>query len=136
MQLSWAAQLPSAIPLRELLVVARGLETDAALCVFAPDDTVEPADRRGYAALVIAYTRFDEPVAILEDGCCALLIREGGASAATAAARRILTEAGRVGLASRLRVAVCPVLDTAEDALLSARQGAASTAPGEVTQAA
>jgi hypothetical protein len=132
----WASQLPSAIPLRDFLVAAAAPESDAAVCVFAPDESVEPNDRRGYAALVIAYSRFEEPVAILDDGCCALLIREGGVSAATAAARRILAQAGRMGLASRLRVGVAAVLDTPDDALLSARGGAAASTPGEVSGAA
>lgn len=128
----WAAQLPDAMPLPELLAAARLAGDGAALCVFAPADTVTASDRRGYAALVIAYTRFEEPVAILEDGCCALLIREGGAAGATAAAQRILVEAGRVGLASFLRVGVAAVVESAEDALLAAREGAVRGVPGEV----
>lgn len=128
----WAAQLPSAIPLRDFLVAAAAPETDSAVCVFAPDESVEPNDRRGYAALVIAYSRFEEPVAILDDGCTALLIREGGVSAATAAARRILAQAARMGLEMRLRVGVAAVTDTPDEALLSARSGAAGGSPGEV----
>ena len=132
----WAAQLPSAIPLRDLLAVARESADDAVVCVFAPAESVEQADRRGYAALVVAYTRFEEPVAILDDGCCALLIREGGPSAAIAAARRILGQAGRLGLAAQLRVGVAPIGDSPQAALQSARLEAAGGQPGEVAGAA
>jgi len=133
---SWAAQLPSAVPLGELLAAAEQSGDDAALCVFSPADSVDPADRRGYAALVIAYTRFEEPVAILEDGSCVLLVREGGTSSATACARRILGQAARMGLASRLRVGVAAILDGAGQALQAARAQAASGEPGEVAGAA
>lgn len=133
---SWASQLPSAIPLGELLTAAEQAGDDAALCVFSPDDTVEQADRRGYVALVIAYTRFEEPVAILEDGSCALLIREGGRPAASACARRILGQASRMGLASRLHVGVAAILDGAGQALHAARAEAETSEPGEVAGAA
>jgi len=132
----WAAQLPDAMPLRELLTAARNVGEGAALCIFAPAESIELTDRRGFAALVIAYTRFEEPVAILDDGCCALLIREGSTAGATAAAQRILAEAGRVGLASQLRVGVAPVVETPEDALLAARAGAVAGMPGQVAVAA
>jgi hypothetical protein len=132
----WAAQLPAAIPLSELLHVAEQAGEDAAFSVFAPDDSVELADRRGYVALVIAYTRFEEPVAILDDGCCALLIRDGGTSAASAASRRILTQAARLGLASQLRVGVAPIHDSPEAALRAARIEAASGEPGAIAGAA
>jgi hypothetical protein len=132
----WAAQLPSAIPLGELLAVAQQAGEDAAFCVFAPDDSIELADRRGYVALVIAYTRFEEPVAILDDGCCALLIRDGGTSAASAAARRILTQAARLGLASQLRVGVATILGSPDAALRATRAEAAGCAPGAIAGAA
>lgn len=132
----WAAQLPAAVPLSELLTAAEQSGDDAALCVFSPDETVEHGDRRGYAALVIAYTRFEEPVAILDDGACVLLIREGGPSSASACARRILAQADRMGLASRLRVGVAAILDGAGQALHAARDQAATGVPGEVAGAA
>jgi hypothetical protein len=136
MSLPWASQLPAAVPLGALLAAAVEAGDDAAVCVFAPDATVEAGDRRGYAALVIAYTRFEEPVAILEDGCTALLIREGGVSAAAAAATRILNQAARMGLASRLRVGVAPIQRTPAEALKAARLEAASSLPGRIAGAA
>jgi hypothetical protein len=132
----WAAQLPAAVSLRDLLAAAREAGDDAALCVFAPDVTVEHGDRRGYAALVIAYSRFEEPVAILDDGCTALLIRDGGVSSGNAVARRILTQAGRLGLAARLRVGVAAITQGAEAALHEARAQADTGQPGEVAGAA
>jgi hypothetical protein len=132
----WAAQLPSAVPLGELLTAADQSGDSAAFCVFAPSDSVAPADRRGYAALVIAYSRFEEPVAILDDGACLLLIREGGLPAAANAARRVLAQAGRLGLARQLRVGVAAIVDGADGALRAARGLAGSGPEGEVAGAA
>lgn len=136
MSLPWVSQLPTAVPLGALLAAAASAGDDAAVCVFAPDSTVEPGDRRGYAALVIAYSRFEEPVSILDDGCTALLICAGGVSAASAAATRILTQASRMGLASRLRVGVAAIHDSAETALRAARTQADAGQPGQVAGAA
>jgi hypothetical protein len=132
----WVAQLPSAVPMREFVAAATEAADDAALCVFAPDDTVEPQDRRGYAALVIAYSRFEEPVSILDDGCSALLIREGGLGAGAAACRRIVAQAARMGLASRLRVGVALVAGDPAIGLRNARSIAAKGEPGEIAGAA
>lgn len=132
----WAAQLPSAVPLSELLSAADQTAGDGAFCVFAPSEAIAPADRRGYAALVIAYSRFEEPVAILDDGACLLLIRGGGLAAAAAAARRVLTQAGRLGLATRLRVGVAQIVDGPDDALRTAQGLAGGGLPGEVAGAA
>jgi len=132
----WVAQLPSAIPVRDFLAAATEAADDAAVCVFAPDDVIEPQDRRGYAALVIAYSRFEEPVTILDDGCTALLIREGGVSAAGAACRRIVAQAARMGLDSRLRVGLALVAGDAATALRSARTNAAKGSPGDIAGAA
>ena len=136
MSQSWASQLPSAVSLRDLLAAAREAAEDAAVCVFAPDHSVEHGDRRGYAALVIAYSRFEEPVAILDDGCTALLIREGGVSSASAVAGRILAQAGRMGLAARLRVGVAAITESAEAALHAARAQADTGEPGRIAGAA
>lgn len=132
----WVAQLPSAVPLRDFVVAAAEAASDAAVCVFAPDDSVEPQDRRGYAALVIAYSRFEEPVTILEDGCTALLIRDGGLAAGAAACRRILAQAARMGLESRLRVGMALVAGDPATALRAARTNAAKGEPGAIAGAA
>ncbi|HEV7678012.1 MAG TPA: hypothetical protein VGQ42_05555 [Candidatus Dormibacteraeota bacterium] len=128
----WVAQLPSAVPVRDFMANAIESAPDAAVCVFAPDDSVHPGDRRGYAALVIAYSRFEEPVTILDDGCTALLIREGGTAAAAAACRRILGQASRMGLESRLRVGIGLIAGAPDLALRAARSAAAANAPGEI----
>jgi hypothetical protein len=128
----WVAQLPSAVSIRDFMANAIESGPDAALCVFAPDDSVEPGDRRGYAALVIAYSRFEEPVTILDDGCTALLIREGGTAAGAAACRRILGQASRMGLESRLRVGIALIAGAPDFALRAARSAAASNPPGEI----
>jgi hypothetical protein len=132
----WVAQLPSAVPWRDFVAAATEAADDAAVCVFAPDDVVEPGDRRGYAALVIAYSRFEEPVSILDDGCTALLIREGGLPAAAAACRRIVAQAGRMGLESRLRVGLALIAGDPAVALRNARSSAARGVPGEIAGAA
>ena len=132
----WVAQLPSAVPMPEFLAAARDAAEDAAVCVSAPDDSVEPQDRRGYAALVIAYSRFEEPVTILDDGCTALLIRDGGAHAGTAACQRIVAQAARMGLESRLRVGLALTGGDPATALRAARSNAARGVPGEIAGAA
>lgn len=136
MSLNWASQLPTAVPLSVLLAAAMEAGDDAALLVFAPDDAVERGDRRGYAALVVAYSRFEEPVAILEDGGTVLLIRTGGVAGAHAAATRILTQATRMGLASRLRVGVAALHETPADTLRTARSRAEIGRPGQIAGAA
>jgi hypothetical protein len=132
----WVAQLPSAVPMREFVAAAIEAAADAAVCVFAPDDVVEPQDRRGYAALVIAYSRFEEPVTILDDGCTALLIRDGGLAAGTAACNRIVAQAARMGLESRLRVGMALVAGDPATALRIARSSAAQGLPGQIAGAA
>jgi hypothetical protein len=132
----WVAQLPSAVPMRDFVAAANEAASDAAVCVFVPDDTVEPQDRRGYAALVIAYSRFEEPVTILDDGCTALLIRDGGLLAGAAACRRILNQAARMGLESRLRVGMALIAGDPATALRSARSNAAKGEPGAIAGAA
>jgi hypothetical protein len=132
----WVAQLPSAVPMRDFVTAANEAAPDAAVCVFAPDDAVESHDRRGYAALVIAYSRFEEPVTILDDGCTALLIRDGGLSAGASACRRILGQAARMGLESRLRVGVALIAGNPSTAVRSARGIAAQCEPGRIAGAA
>jgi hypothetical protein len=132
----WVAQLPSAVSLRDFLAAAAEAADDAAVCVFVPDDSVEPQDRRGYAALVIAYSRFEEPVTILDDGCTALLIRDGGLAAGSAACERIVAQAARMGLESRLRVGMALVDRDAAAALRGARSSASKGSPGEIAGAA
>jgi hypothetical protein len=132
----WVAQLPSAVPMRDFVASATEASDDAAVCVFMPDDSVESQDRRGYAALVIAYSRFEEPVTILDDGCTALLIREGGLDAGGAASRRIVAQAARMGLASRLRVGVALIDRDPAVALRNARSVAAAGLPGQIAGAA
>jgi hypothetical protein len=134
----WASQFADAVSLSDLAAAARQAGEDAAVCVFVPDETVEFGDRRGYAALVIAYSRFEEPVAILEDGGTALLIREGGVAAAAAVAARILAQAARMGLASRLRAGVAALSGwgSVEAALRWARTEADAGEPGQIAGAA
>ena len=132
----WVAQLPSAVTMRDFVAAAMEAGDDAAVCVFCPDDSVESQDRRGYAALVIAYSRFEEPVTILDDGCTALLIRDGGVDAGAAASRRIVAQAARMGLESRLRVGVALVDRDPALALRSARRSAAAGLPGQIAGAA
>lgn len=135
MDAAWSAQLPSAVSLDELLTSALPHTDGQACCVFAADG-VDLAARRGYAALVLAYARRDEPVAVLEDGAAVLLVRDGGVPAASVVARRVLAQAARVGLDAELQVGLAPLGTDPAGGLRSARAAARRAGPGGIAEAA
>lgn len=130
-QLPWAASWEAFA--REAL--ASGPET--ACCVFAIDSAIPAQARSGYAALVIAYSRADEPVVILEDGSAVVLIKSGGTTSGEIMARRVLAQMSKLALDRTLRAGVAAVDDGDVDrALERARATAATADPGGISVAA
>jgi hypothetical protein len=130
----WTAQLPAAVPVDDLVAEAVTIGAASACCVFAADG-VAYAERRGYAALVVAYSRDGEPVAVLEDGAAVLLIRQGGVAAAATVAKRILGQAGRVGLDQEMRVGVAGLGEDPRAGIAAAREAARTVSPGRIAAA-
>ena len=68
------SQLPWAVGHDRFLAAAEAITGEGACCLFVIDEAIPASARSGYAALVIAYARANEPVTILEGGAAALLI--------------------------------------------------------------
>jgi hypothetical protein len=126
------SQLPWAVTRSEFERAAAEVEQDGAVCVFVIDDSIPKDARSGYAALVIAYARADEPVLILEDGGAALLIRDGGTAAGEVAARRVLNQMRRLALNRTLRAGVVSLAGDPDAAVRAARNAAENGSAGEV----
>ena len=136
MDLPPVSQLPWAAGHKRFLAAAEGVNGDGACCLFVIDDSIPAKARAGYAALVIAYARADEPVTILADGAAALLIREGGVQSAQIAARRLIGLMDRLGLQETLRAGVAALGSDVDAAIDQARDAAVGAPPGEVAIAA
>ncbi|TMC47872.1 MAG: hypothetical protein E6J14_14130 [Chloroflexi bacterium] len=134
MDTPWTAQLPAAVPVDDLVAEAAIAGVTSACCVFAADGVAYP-ERRGYAALVVAYSREGEPVAVLDDGAAVLLIRDGGVAAAATVAKRILGQAARVGLDLEMRVGVAALGESARAGIHAAREAARTVSPGRIAAA-
>ncbi len=87
MELPPISQLPWAVGHDRFLAAAGAVTGEGACCLFVIDEAIPASARSGYAALVIAYARANEPVTILEGGAAALLIRDGGVASGQVAAR-------------------------------------------------
>ena len=135
MQLPPISQLPWAVGPERFIAAGRRLTGDGACCLFLIDESIPAGARPGYAALVIAYARANEPVTILEGGAAAILIADGGLRAATAVATRLINQMSKLGLAETLRAGVATLGDGVEPALALARTRAAAAAAGEVSGA-
>jgi hypothetical protein len=129
------SQLPWQATLDEFTRAAADVTEGGACCVFVIDDSIPASARSGYAALVIAYARADEPVCILNDGGAALLVRSGGVESGVVVARRVLEQMRRLALEKTLRAGVSALESDAAHALEAAKAQAASAAPGEVAVA-
>jgi hypothetical protein len=136
MELPPISQLPWAVGHDRFLAAAGAITGEGACCLFVIDEAIPASARSGYAALVIAYARSNEPVTILEGGAAALLIREGGVASGEVAARRLLTQMSRLGLRETLRAGVAPLFGGVDDALAQARALASGASAGEVAVAA
>ncbi|MFN2450722.1 MAG: hypothetical protein ABR541_00020 [Candidatus Dormibacteria bacterium] len=120
----------------EFTNAAGGLGAEGACSVFVVDEMIPATARPGYAALVMAYVRSGEPVTVSSDGVAALLITSGGLDSAAIASRRIIDEAGRLGLANTLRAGIALLEGDAAGAVGRAREAATSGAAGGVATAA
>ena len=128
------SQLPWQVSRDEFLAAARDVE-EGACCMFVIDASIPQSARSGYAALVIAYARADEPVCIFADGSAALLIRSGGLSSAQVVARRILDQMRRLQLDDTLRAGITLVGSDPDAALEASRTVAESGGPGSISVA-
>jgi len=129
------SQLPWAIGHDRFVAAAAAVTGEGACCLFVIDETIPASARSGYAALVIAYARANEPVTILEGGAAALLIRDGGVASGLVAAKRLLKQMSKLGLEQTLRAGVSPLSEGVDRAIESARELAVHGAAGEVTVA-
>jgi predicted ABC-type transport system involved in lysophospholipase L1 biosynthesis ATPase subunit len=136
MELPPISQLPWAVGHDRFLAAAGAITGEGACCLFVIDEAIPASARSGYAALVIAYARSNEPVTILEGGAAALLIRDGGVASGEVAARRLLTQMSRLGLRETLRAGVAPLFGGVDDAIAQARALASGAPAGEVAVAA
>ena len=136
MELPPISQLPWAVGHDRFLSAAQAVRGEGACCLFVIDESIPASARSGYAALVIAYARANEPVTILEGGAAALLIRDGGVASGQVAARRLLKQMSRLGLQETLRAGVVPLAPVIDDAIAAARALASAAPAGEVAVAA
>ncbi|MBJ7593884.1 MAG: hypothetical protein JF886_03320 [Candidatus Dormibacteraeota bacterium] len=136
MELPPISQLPWAVGHDRFLAAAGAVTGEGACCLFVIDESIPATARSGYAALVIAYARANEPVTILEGGAAALLIREGGVASGQVAARRLLQQMSRLGLQDTLRAGVAPLGGGVDAALARARELAVGASAGEVAVSA
>ena len=79
---STLSDLPWSVSRTDFVNTARDTVGDAACLVFVIAQEIPASARAGYAQLIIAYARANEPVTIDSDGTSALLITEGGTAAA------------------------------------------------------
>src|SRR5579862_8935546 len=105
---------------------------DGACCAFVVDPSIPQAARGGYASLVMAYSRADEPVCVLEDGAALVLVRDGGIASGTALAERVLAQMRRLALDLTLTAGVAPIGDDPSRSVSEARAAAASVAAGQI----
>jgi hypothetical protein len=128
-QLHWNTKLD------ELLDEA-GKTPDGALCVFMVDEQIPVTARGGFAALVMAYTREAEPVAVLEDGTAVLLTIEAGEVGGSAVAARVFAQLDKLRLRQTVRAGVATLgSGSAQQTLGRAKSAATQSKSGEVSAA-
>jgi hypothetical protein len=126
------SNLPWAVTRAEFLRTAHDTGADGACLVFLVSDEIPSGARAGYAQLIIAYARANEPVTIDRDGTSTLLITEGGTGAGRVVAERIFNLMRRISLETTIRAGVAPLLGDPEASIAAARGRAAGAAPGTV----
>lgn len=124
--------LPWQVSLAEFTRSANALGTDGACCVFVVDPSIPAVARGGYASLVMAYSRADEPVCILDDGAALVLLREGGTASGNALAQRVLGQMRKLALDLTLTAGVARFGGDPADAIAAARAAAGSVPAGQV----
>jgi hypothetical protein len=124
--------LPWQVSLTEFTQKASEVGDDGSCCVFVVDPSIPQAARGGYASLVMAYSRADEPVCVLDDGAALVLVRDGGLTSAHALAQRVLAQMRRLALDLTLTAGVSPLGHDPKAAVTAARTAAESVAAGQV----
>jgi hypothetical protein len=124
--------LPWQVTLAEFTQKASAVPADGACCVFVVDPSIPQAARGGYASLVMAYSRADEPVCVLDDGAALVLVMEGGIASGKALAERVLAQMGRLKLELTLTAGVALIGGDPGAAVAAARAAATSVAPGKI----
>jgi hypothetical protein len=128
--------LPWQVTLTEFTRKAAEVPTDGACCAFVIDPSIPQAARGGYASLVMAYSRADEPVCVLDDGAALVLVCDGGIASGKALAERVLAQMRRLALELTLTAGVALIGDDPGGAITAARAAAASVPAGQIgTQA-
>jgi hypothetical protein len=120
------------VTLAEFTEKAAEVKDDGACCAFVVDPSIPQAARGGYASLVMAYSRADEPVCVLEDGAALVLVRDGGIASGKALAERVLAQMHRLALDLTLTAGVALIGDDPSGAVTAARTAATSVPAGQV----
>jgi hypothetical protein len=128
--------LPWQVSLAEFTRSATEVGPDGACCVFVVDPSIPAAARSGYASLVMAYSRADEPVCVLNDGAAVVLVREGGTASGEALAQRVLGQMRKLALDLTLTAGVALLGNDPGRAITSARAAAESVPAGQIGTAA
>ncbi len=126
------SHLPWSVTRPEFINTARDTGGDGACLVFLVAEDIPATARAGYAQLIIAYARANEPVTIDRDGTSVLLITEGGIAAGRVVAERVFGLMRRISLESTVRAGVAALDRDPEEAIAMARQRAERAAPGAV----
>ena len=128
--------LPWQVTLAEFTEKAAQGGSDAACCAFVVDPSIPQAARGGYASLVMAYSRADEPVCVLDDGAALVLVRDGGIASGKVLAERVFVQMRRLALELTLTAGIAAIGDDPSQAVTAARAAAESVPAGRVgTQA-
>jgi hypothetical protein len=124
--------LPWQVTLTEFTQKASSGLEDSACCAFVVDPSIPQAARGGYASLVMAYSRADEPVCVLDDGAALVLVMDGGIPSGKALAERVLAQMARLKLELTLTAGVALIGNDPTAAVAAARAAAVSVAPGKI----
>jgi len=124
--------LPWQVTLAEFTQKAAEVTEDGACCAFVVDPSIPQAARGGYASLVMAYSRADEPVCVLDDGAALVLVRDGGIASGKSLAERVLVQMRRLALDRTLTAGVALIGADPGRSVTAARAAATSVAPGQV----
>ncbi len=124
--------LPWQVTLAEFTQKAGEVKGEGACCAFVVDPSIPQAARGGYASLVMAYSRNDEPVCVLDDGAALVLVRDGGIASGKALAERVFVQMRRLALDLTLTAGVARIGADPGQSVTAARAAAASVLPGQV----
>ncbi|MGD0372378.1 MAG: hypothetical protein ABSC16_11845 [Candidatus Dormibacteria bacterium] len=123
------SHIPWAVTRAEFVATARDTGRGGACLVFVISDEIPPSARAGYAQLIIAYARANEPVTIDGEGTSTLLITEGGVDAGAVVADRVFGLMRRISLETTIRAGVAALAGDPEAAISTAHRRAEGAAP-------